>query len=347
MNCCQSLIGDKEDSLLLNESTYQQLKKSKFCRPEVTEVTYDINQLEGMIAGAINVVEKGFDMVWDKMMFNFHFNHLHEGYEAMERLIDEKNLKIRLIVEANPENIDQINSITNYDIRHLDDIRSNFGILDNRAYVVSIFHKGSTKPQQAFFSNSRMLIDKQQALFDQLWEIAIPLDVRSREIKLNKEEYAFKKTFNNIDEIQAEIIARLEHCKRELIIFSTMSILVHFTHFEAFWRDCTVLSKRNIGIKILTDEFIPRLLDKIHKLNKGLLREVIQIQNSSKLGNINECVLIVDGKLIFRIVNDKNNPSQFTGMLSSDSNQVLVQEILFEKYWNELHSLSNNMSTPK
>lgn len=94
----------------MDDLTYQE---SKFYHPEVTEVIYDINQLERMIAGAINVVEKGFDMIWDKMMFDFHFNHLHEGYEAMERLIDEKNLKIRLIVEAIPENIDQINSITN------------------------------------------------------------------------------------------------------------------------------------------------------------------------------------------------------------------------------------------
>jgi len=325
----------------LDDSTYQQLKESKFYNPEVTEVIHDINQLEGMIAGAINVVEKGFDMVWDKMMFNFHFNHLHEGYEAMERLIDEKNLKIRLIVEAIPENIDQINSITNYEIRHLDDIKSNFGILDNRAYVVSIFNEGSPYPQQAFFSNSKDFIDKQQALFNQLWEIAIPIKIRNRELKLKREELDFKKTFDSVDEIQSEIIALLEHCKRELVIFSTINILVHFTHFEAFWRHCAMLAKQNVSIKILTDEFIPGILNQIHKLNNGLLGDVIQIRNSSKLENIDECVMIIDAKLIFRIINNRNDSSRFVGMLATDTNQVLVQEILFEKYWNEVQSLSD------
>ncbi|WP_148686434.1 hypothetical protein [Candidatus Nitrosocosmicus hydrocola] len=324
----------------LDDETYQQLVESEFYHPEVTEVIHDINQLEGMIAGAINVVEKGFDMVWDKMMFNFHFNHLHEGYEAMERLIDEKNLKIRLIVEAIPENIDQINSITNYEIRHLDDIKSNFGILDNRAYVVSIFNQGSPYPQQAFFSNSRVFIDKQQTLFNQLWEIALPIKIRNRELKLKREELDFKKTFDNVGEFQSEIIAQLEHCKRELVIFSSINILVHFTHFESFWRLCAMLAKQNVIIKILTDDFIPGILNQIHKLNNTLFRDVIQIRNSGKLENIDECVMIIDGKLIFRIINKKNDTSRFFGILSTEANHVLVQEILFEKYWNEVQSLS-------
>jgi hypothetical protein len=211
--------------------------------------------------------------------------------------------------------------------------------------VVSIFNEGSPYPQQAFFSNSKDFIDKQQALFNQLWEIAIPIKIRNRELKLKREELDFKKTFDSVDEIQSEIIALLEHCKRELVIFSTINILVHFTHFEAFWRHCAMLAKQNVSIKILTDEFIPGILNQIHKLNNGLLGDVIQIRNSSKLENIDECVMIIDAKLIFRIINNRNDSSRFVGMLATDTNQVLVQEILFEKYWNEVQGLSG-ISTP-
>lgn len=321
----------------MDDSTYQQLKKSRLHHPEVTEVIYDINQLEDMISEAINVVEKGFDMVWDKMMFNFHYNHLHEGYEAMERLIDERKLKTRLIVEAIPENIDQINSITNYEIRHLDDIRGNFGILDERAYVISIFHKGSTKPQQAFFSNSKDLIDKQQKLFDKLWEIAIPLATRNRELEHHKRQ-GLQRKFNRFDEIQTEINILMEQCKRELIIFSSINILIYFIRSDSFWRYCSLLLDRNTSIKILTDGYNSELLSQIQNLNKGFKNNIIEIEYSTKLGNINECMIISDGKYLLKINLDR--PNHFIAFLSSEKNHVLVQEILFEKFWNEMENLT-------
>jgi hypothetical protein len=323
----------------MEDPTYQQLKKSRFYHPEVTEVIYDIHQLEGMIAGAINVVEKGFDMVWDKMMFNFHFNHLHEGYEMMERLIDEKNLKIRLIVEAIPENIDQINSIKNYEIRHLDDIRSNFGILDNRAYVVSIFHKGSEKPQQAFFSNSRFFIDKQQTLFDQLWGIAIPLHLRNKGLHLKQSCDTFK-SLNKIDEIQITINTLMENSKKELIVFTSMNMLVNLSYLVPFWQKCIRLESRNIRIKILTDGSTSEIRNQINKIKETSGSDRIQIEYTSKLGSINECIIISDGKSLIKLYNDYLKSESLTALLTYDLNLVLVQEILFEKYRNEIDNLT-------
>ena len=323
----------------MDDSTYRELKNSKFYHPEVTGVIHEIDQLEGMIAGAIKIKKKGFDMVWDKMMFNFHFNHLHEGYEAMERLINEKNLKIRLIVEAIPENIDQVNSITNYEIRHLDDIKSNFGILDGRAYVVSIFNQGSTKPQQAFFSNSKPFIDKQQALFDQLWEIAIPIDLRNKELKL-KESGNLLKNLNKTDEIRNTIITLMETCKKELIVFSSMNILENLTCTVDFWQRCIDLENRNVNIKILTDGSTSKLLNEINRLNKTLQTDLIQIEYSGKLGSINECAIISDDKMLLKINYDYNGVDNFTASLTYDPDQILIQEILFEKHWNEVENLA-------
>jgi hypothetical protein len=323
----------------MDNLTYQELRNSKFYHPEVTEVIHEIDQLEGMIAGAINVVEKGFDMVWDKMMFKFHFHHLHEGYEAMERLIDEKNLKIRLIVEAIPENIEQINSITNYEIRHLDDIKSNFGILDGRAYVVSIFNQGSTKPQQAFFSNSKLFIDKQQALFNQLWEIAVPIDLRNKELKL-KESGKLLKNLNKTDEIQSTILTLMDTCKKEFIVFSSINILQNLTYDVAFWQRCIGLEERNVHIKILTDGSTLKLRNEIAKLNKTLQTDQIQIEYSGKLGCISECMIICDGKALLKINNEYSDPSNLTASLTYDPEQILIQEILFEKHWNEVENLA-------
>lgn len=211
--------------------------------------------------------------------------------------------------------------------------------MDGRAYVVSIFHKGSTKPQQAFFSNSRFFIDKQQALFDQLWEIAIPIDLRDKELKL-KESSNLIKTSNKIDEIQIAINTLMDNCKKKFIIFSSMNLLVDLTYIVAFWQKYIKLEKRNVSIKILTDGSTSELRNETNKLKKTSQTNLIQIEYSSKLGSINECVIISDGKSLLKINNDYNQSENFTGMLIYDPDQILIQEILFEKHWNEIENLT-------
>ncbi len=139
----------------MEDSTLTELKESKHRSPEITDVIYDFNQLEELTLDSVNVVEKGFDTVWDKTMFNYHFTYLQDGFKLLEKLIEERYLRVRLIVDATAENIEQINSIKSYDIRHLDNVRGNFGILDGRTYMIYFFNKDTEKPEQGFFSNSR------------------------------------------------------------------------------------------------------------------------------------------------------------------------------------------------
>ncbi|MGI0031614.1 MAG: hypothetical protein ACRD80_08515, partial [Nitrososphaeraceae archaeon] len=154
----------------MDDSTLIELKKSKHRSPEITDVVYDINQFQELVLDSINVVEKGFDVIWDKTVFNFHFTYLQDGFKQLETLIEEKHLRVRLIVEATQENINQINSIKYYDVRHIDNLRGNFGILDGRTYMIYFFNQDTEKPEQGFFSNSKVLVDQQQQIFEKLWE---------------------------------------------------------------------------------------------------------------------------------------------------------------------------------
>ena len=101
----------------------------------------------------------------------------------MEKLIEERGLRIRLIVETTPENKEFINNIKYYEIRHLDNIRTNFGIMDERDYMLWAFHEDGQKPEQAFFSNSISLVKKQQMLFDKIWKLGISLSERNRQLE--------------------------------------------------------------------------------------------------------------------------------------------------------------------
>lgn len=323
---------------ILDDSTLIELKKSKHRSPEITDVVYDINQFQELVLDSINVVEKGFDVIWDKTVFNFHFTYLQDGFKQLETLIEEKHLRIRLIVEATQENINQINSIKYYDVRHIDNLKGNFGILDGRTYMIYFFNQDTEKPEQGFFSNSKVLVDQQQQIFEKLWEVAIPLSIRSKELK-HQESQEFQKMLTGFIEIRNEVYSLIAQSKRDLVIYSSIKILNSFIYEDSFWNHYLVLLKRGVNIRILTDDYDSELLRHINEINRTNKNNQIQIGYSNKLGNIEELMIICDGKDLLRITYDKLR--NFVASFTNKEHQILVQEILFEKYWNEIKSLAN------
>ena len=119
---------------MVDDSTFKQLKESNHYFPEVTEVIYDSDKMLEMGTNALNSIVRGFDIVWDRLMFTFVWKYFKDGMMLAENQARNKGIKFRLIVEITKENVDLINSIKYYDIRHIDNLRGNFAIFDNRLY---------------------------------------------------------------------------------------------------------------------------------------------------------------------------------------------------------------------
>ena len=321
----------------MDVSTFRQLKESKYYDPVLTEVMFDYDMMLEMVFHSMTIIEKGYDSVWDANMFNFTRMYFQEGMEYVEKLITAKGIRIRLIVEATLENIDALNSLKYYEIRCLDDIKGNFGIFDNRAYMVYIFHRDSDKPDQTLWSNSKSLVDKQRSLFDKMWDIAIPLSIRRKELEYEK-RLGRKKIITDYDTLLNEIDTLTITCKKELIIFSSTNIL------------CTVLSKNNfvnyfspllkncVKIKILVDNTDSILIKLITAINYTNRFNPIHLMYSNKISEFNELVIISDDKYMLQVSRDANN--QLLAFFSREEYNILVQEIIFEKHWNDVKSLA-------
>jgi hypothetical protein len=132
----------------------------------------------------------------------------------------------------------------------------------------------------------------------------------------------------------------MENSKKELIVFSSMNMLVNLSYLVPFWQKCIRLESRNIRIKILTDGSTSEIRNQINKIKETSGSDRIQIEYTSKLGSINECIIISDGKSLIKLYNDYLKSESLTALLTYDLNLVLVQEILFEKYRNEIDNLT-------
>jgi len=284
-------------------------------------------------------IEKVFDIVWDKTMLDFIRNFFRTGLDLAEKMARERKVKFRLIVEVTKENKELIKSLKNHEIRHVDSIRSNFAIYDERAYMVQIFQKVDEPPSQAYFSNSKTLVKSQQVLFDRLWKIAMPLQSRLKEIEY-QDKLNYSKILSNQDEIDTEIISTIDQTRKELLIFSSLSILNNITNYTQLLNNCVKLSSKKAVLRILVDSGNAHILDKFkHINNESNKTDLINIAYTEKLGKFNEMVMISDSKYVMQIKYD-DNENKLIASFSNKGHQVLVQEILFEKYWNEANSLA-------
>ncbi len=90
----------------MDDLTFRQLMESKHYHPEITDVIFDSDKMLEMGIVAINSTERGFDIVWDKIMFNFLWKYYKVGIHLAEKHAEEKGIKFRLIVEITKENME-------------------------------------------------------------------------------------------------------------------------------------------------------------------------------------------------------------------------------------------------
>jgi hypothetical protein len=275
-------------------------------------------------------------------MLDFVWDYFREGINLAEKQAKEEGVKFRLITDVTKENLEYLNSLKHHEIRHVNSIRTNFAIMDETSYMVQIFHKENEPPSQAFFSNSRVLVGSQLQLFDRLWEIATPLSYRLKEIEYQQKLNYFRVIIDQ-NEIRSEINSLVSQVANELIIFSSFEIL-HRIFETAILPSIPSLLDRGIKIKILVDNTSEYFQIKINSVTKEKKNNPIQIGYLNKLGRFNEMLLISDSKYVLQVRYDNDN--KMIASFTNEKHKVQVQEIVFEKHWNEVKSLEviNNIN---
>jgi hypothetical protein len=172
----------------------------------------------------------------------------------------------------------------------------------------------------------------------------MPLESRLKEIEY-QDKLNYSKILSNQDEIYNEINSTIDQTRKELLIFSSSSLLNKITNQSPFLNNCIKLSDKKAALRILVDSADDNVLDKFkHINNESDNAYLIDIGFTEKLGKFNEMLMISDSRYVIQTRHNGNN-DKLIASFSNEEHQVLVQEIIFEKYWNEVKGLSNNIST--
>jgi signal transduction histidine kinase len=264
--------------------------------------------------------------------------------------IDMKNrgVKIRFITEITKDNIKYCRQLMNIaEIRHLDDIKGNFGVGDKRVYQAGATANKSGPPPQLIVSTVKAIVDQHQYFFDMLWYKAIPAEQRIKEI-----EEGIEPSKTEIIQDTKESISRANN----IIKSAKEQVLMIWATSKTF------VIGMNAGVdKLYSDAIsngaIVKLLipygDEMETIVKDLKKLVpeIDIKIAEKTLETKITILIVDRRevMTWELRDDKiENPYEAGGLATYSNNKSIASSYatIFETFWKqtELYEQSQNFN---
>ena len=166
---------------------------------EKTEVIYGDENIINDTLRIYSILKRSLDICNDSggpSMFVIPNHPVTKAYRELK----ERGIRLRFITEITKDNIvDSRELMKKCELRHLDEVKGNFGISDGIYYRASAKTKLSSPPPLLICSTLGAFVEQQQYFFDMLWKKAIPAKQRMKEIEedLKRE---FIETIQNSEE---------------------------------------------------------------------------------------------------------------------------------------------------
>jgi hypothetical protein len=188
--------------------------------------TMDVEEKTEVIYGAQNIIESTLnlfsvarftvDNCVDSNCPSMHVIPDHPITKANHDM-KERGVKIRFITEITKENIHYCKELMNFaEVRHLDEIKGNFGVLDGIYYRGGARSETSSAPPLLISSTVSAFVEQQQYFFDMLWRKAIPAKQRMKEIEEGIKR-AFIETIQDSDETLSLVSKVLSFANEEIL----------------------------------------------------------------------------------------------------------------------------------
>ena len=302
---------------------------------ETTEILYGAENIIKFNLERFSRIRKKHDAIlnsaWPSVIFT-----VAQPIKIALMDLKKKGIRQRLITEITSENVTYCKELTQFtdEIRHLDGIKGNFSISDEREYVASATVQKEQGIDQLIFSNARQIVEQHQYLFETLWDKAIPAEDKIKEIEQGIKPEIIK-TIKNPMEIQ--------NLYQYLIKSSTTEVLLMIPTTNAMHR------QTKIGLLKLLNEVAIDYENNVHVRILAPIKNSLFSSLSSSSSNINlrnietssstkSTILIVDRKesLVIEVKDDTKDTfinSIGFATYSNSRSTVLSYVSIFESFW--------------
>jgi signal transduction histidine kinase len=325
---------------------------------EKTEVIYGVENIIGETLKLFSIARSTLNCCIDSTgpsMLVIPGHPITKAHYVMK----ERGVKIRFVTEITKENITHCKELMRFgEVRHLDEVKGNFGVLDGIYYRASAKAKVSSPPPLLISSTVRAFVEQQEYFFEMLWKKAIPAKRRIREIEQGIES-EFIETISDPKEIQDLGYELIKSVKKEiLLIFSGSNAFRHQANVGLLELLGQIVHAsnhdRSITIKILTptDNRIDDIIQQVYTLNKlnsniqdkeaqKDQEDHIQLRIIEKSFQSMVSILVIDRKysLVVELKDDTKEISYDAigfATYSNSKSTVLSYVSIFESLWKQV-----------
>jgi len=295
---------------------------------EATNVIYDTDKIIRREVETFYSLKIGCDVCVDAegpSMFVIPGHPVTDGFLDMKR----RGIRLKFITEITKENISYCKDLMKVvELRHLDEVKGNFGVGDKRIYQASAKNRESSPPPLLIESTLKAFVEQQQYFFDMLWKKAIPAKQRMKEI-----EEGTKREFIETIQDSSETLDLI----RKIISSATEEIMIMFPTTRSF----QVYEKGGILDLIkrqLENRITVRILlsEKDHPSQvewQGISPSNLHIQYTDQLPSSKLTMVIVDNELSLVIEEKKYEDPIGIATYSNSESTVLSYASIFENLW--------------
>nr|MDQ3882631.1 hypothetical protein [Thermoproteota archaeon] len=304
---------------------------------EKTEVIYGGENVTKFVVRLLDTAKKTLDLCGDR----YGPSIIVANEQVMQKYIElnRRGVRQRVITEVTPENIIHCKKLMKFqDLRHLDGLKGYLAITDGKFLSSHAYgQEGKVLPHMVV-TTVRIFVEQQQYFFETLWNKAIPIEQKIREIEEGVKPEVIE-TIREPKATQERVFELIKSAKEEiLIIFSTSNAFRRQEKAGPVGFLIMTAKSKGVKVRILSpiDDYVRNIIDKIKREDNIK----VEIRNIEEPSQTKVSVLIVDrtSMLTAELKNDLKETSLEAIGLATYSNSkatVLSYVSIFESLWNQ------------
>ena len=299
-----------------------------------TEVLYGADNTTDKLLQVFNKIKSNFDACGDSTAPSvcMGFEPLRNAYLDFKR----RGINVRFITEMNASNISYCKELMKIsELRHLDGIKGNFGICDQKEFVAAATIKEQQAVPQLIYSNVKEIIEQQEFIFESFWTRAIPAKQRIREMEDATEPEFYEVISDHEKASQVLVDLAKSVTKEALFLLPNDKSMVRMDRLGVIDYLIKAAQKDSIGSI--------RIICPISEVNSEIIKKVTENAPNIIILNGNNSpygMYIVDNQRAFRAELKEPEAETFSeaigfSVYSTRRNTVDFFKSVFELLWNE------------
>ncbi len=207
------------------------------------------------------------------------------------------------------------------ELRHLDKVKGNFAVFDNKVYLATAIVNESQPIPQVIYSNISTIVEQQQYLFETLWNKAVPAQEKIREFE------------DGIPTERTEVLHKQENMTKAIAKFFSGALTTLDICGDHAWPSVYGSDIFKMGLIDVNRKARLRIITEITKDNIHFCKELMNLGELRHLDGIKANFAVSEREYIAYGTMQQSSLSQ--QVIHSNVKEIVEQQrYVFENFWN-------------